>query len=281
MLRKQVVTFLWSGAVAFLIVLVGQGVWGVLVAANLKATPSLPWAVPVMATVLFVMWKYLGGKWWPSKTSEARRRCLRANPVTRKVLLWSFVGGSAGVVALAGYWICLSQLAEFPPNQLPDTSNYPILTVVPLLIMACVAAPVAEEAAFRGYCWTILDRQFRPTSVFLLSSLLFALAHFTQGLAPAKLLVYFLGGLLFAGVAYAANSVWASIPVHALADLVAFTLLWPHDSTRQSVFEGGPKMWFWIHATQALIFTVLAALLLQNTKRVARAENSIPSPKSW
>jgi membrane protease YdiL (CAAX protease family) len=193
MLRKRIVTFLWSGAVAFLIVLVGQGVWGALVTTNLKATPSLPWAVPVMATVLFVMWKYLGGRWWPSKTSETRRRCLRANLVARKVLLWSFAAGSAGVVALAGYWICLSQLVEFPPNQLPDTSKYPTLTVVPMLIMACIAAPVAEEAAFRGYCWTILERQFRPASVFVLSSLLFALAHFTQGLALAKLLVYFRG----------------------------------------------------------------------------------------
>jgi hypothetical protein len=58
MLRKRIVTFLWSGAVTFLIVLVGQGVWGVLVTANLKATPSLPWAVPVMATVLEVPWRF-------------------------------------------------------------------------------------------------------------------------------------------------------------------------------------------------------------------------------
>jgi membrane protease YdiL (CAAX protease family) len=281
MLRKRIVTFLWSGAVAFLIVLVGQGVWGVLVTANLRAATSLPWAVPVMAVVLFVMWTYLGGRWWPSRTSETRRRCLRANPVARNVLLWSFAAGSAGVVAVAAYWICLSQLVAFPANQLPDTSKYPALTVVPMLIMACIAAPVAEEAAFRGYCWTILERHFRPTSVFVLSSLLFALAHFTQGLALAKLLVYFLGGLLFAGVAYAANSVWASIPVHALADLVAFTLLWPRDSTRQTVFDGGLNVWFWIHATQALIFTVIAALLLQKTRRVARAKNSIAPSASF
>jgi len=278
--RKRIVTFLWSGAVAFLIVLVGQGVWGVLVTANLRATPGLPWAVPVMAIVLFVMWKYLGGSWWPRRTSETRRRCLRTNPVTRKVLLWSLAAGSVGVVALAGYWICLSQLAEFPPNQLPDTSKYPSLTVLTMLIMACIAAPVAEEAAFRGYCWTILQRQFRPTSVIVLSSLLFALAHFTQGLALAKLLAYFLAGLLFAGVAYAANSVWASIPVHALADLVAFTLLWPRDATRHSVYDGGPDVWFWIHASQALILTAITILLLQNTRRVASSASSIATSAS-
>ena len=85
MLRKRTATFLWPGAVAFLIVLVGQGLWGVLVAANLKATPSQPWSVLVMTGVLLVMWKYLGGRWWPTRTSETRRRCLRipVDPKTR------------------------------------------------------------------------------------------------------------------------------------------------------------------------------------------------------
>src|SRR5215469_16743021 len=81
-----------------------------------------------------------------------------------------------------------------------------------MLIMACIAAPVAEEVAFRGYCWTILERQFRPTSVVVFSSLLFALANFTQGRVLANLLVYFLVGIWFAGVAYAAKSIWARVP---------------------------------------------------------------------
>ena len=263
--------FLWSGALAFLIVLIGQGVWGVLVVTNLKTTPGLPWAVPVMAAVLYAMWKYLGGKWWPSSTSEARKRNLRATPVSGKVFLWSFAAGSAGIVALAGYWICLSQLVRFPPNRLPDISKYPLVTIDLMLVMACIAAPVTEEAAFRGYCWTILERRFQAPSVILLSTFLFALAHFTQGLAPVKLLAYFLAGLLFAGIAYAANSIWASIPVHSLADLIAFTLLWPHDSARRLVSEGGADDWFWMHVAQAIIFTVIAVLLMIGTRRMARA----------
>lgn len=271
MVLKRVLTILWSGALALLIVLIGQGVWGVLIVVNLRTTPSLPWAVPAMATVLFVMWKYLGGKWWPSKTSEVRRRDLRATPISGKVFLWSFAAGSAGVVALAGYWICLSQLVRFPPNQLPDISKYPLITVLAMLAMACIAAPVAEEAAFRGYCSSILQRRFRTPSVILLSSFLFALAHFTQGLVLLKFLAYFLAGLLFAGIAYAANSIWASIPVHSLADLVAFTLLWPHDSGRRLVPEGGADAWFWLHAAQAVVFTAIAVLLMRRTGRVARA----------
>ena len=58
-----------------------------------------------------------------------------------------------------------------------------------------------------------------------------------------------------------------------LADLVAFTLLWSRDPTRHAVFDLGPNVWFWIRAAQTLIFTVITALLLQNTGRVARAAN--------
>jgi membrane protease YdiL (CAAX protease family) len=150
-----------------------------------------------------------------------------------------------------------------------------------MLVMACIAAPVSEEAAFRGYCATILERRFGAPSVILISSLLFALAHFTQGLVLAKLVAYFLAGLLFAGVAHAAKSIWASIPVHSLADLIAFILLWPYDSSRHLVSNGGADAWFWIHAAQAIIFTVITVLLLRNTSRIARAESPVATSASF
>jgi len=51
----------WSAILAFLISGFGQGVWGVLLVGNLKTSPAFPWAVPVMALVLWLMWQYLGG----------------------------------------------------------------------------------------------------------------------------------------------------------------------------------------------------------------------------
>jgi hypothetical protein len=72
----------WSGALAFVLTVVAGGVWTVLLISNVATSPAIPWAVVVMALLLWLMWQYLGGKWGPRSTSEARRRYLRAKPVS-------------------------------------------------------------------------------------------------------------------------------------------------------------------------------------------------------
>lgn len=72
----------WSALLGFAILVFGAGVWAALVTSNLTTIPAIPWAVPTMGLILWVMWRCLGGKWWPHSTSEARRRCLRANRVS-------------------------------------------------------------------------------------------------------------------------------------------------------------------------------------------------------
>ena len=62
-------------------------------------------------------------------------------------------------------------------NALPDFSRYPLLTVVLMLVMGSLAAPLTEEPAFRGYCQVILEREFRGPVAVIISSVLFALAH--------------------------------------------------------------------------------------------------------
>ncbi len=52
----------WSGSLGFLIIIFGSGVWAALVAANLNSTPKIPWAVPAMAIILWLIWQYLGGR---------------------------------------------------------------------------------------------------------------------------------------------------------------------------------------------------------------------------
>jgi len=88
-LPGKIVMVAWSAVLAFLILAFGQGVWGLLLASNLRLTAAIPWAVPAMALVLWLMWEYLGGKWWPRSTSEARRHYLRANRVSAAVFAWT------------------------------------------------------------------------------------------------------------------------------------------------------------------------------------------------
>jgi membrane protease YdiL (CAAX protease family) len=269
------VALLGSAVLAFLILVVGQGAWTALLAANFgKSSSALPWSAAAMAVVLWLMWNYLGGYGWPRSTAEKRRYLRRANPVRPKILLASFFGGLLALIALAGYWIVFFQLVKTPPNVLPDLSTFPVLTVVLVVTMSSLVSPIVEEIAFRGYCQQLLERQFSPVIAILISSLLFMLAHANHGLYWTKLSVYFLVGVVFGLIAFLTNSILASLPVHIAGDLMFFVLIWPHDSARVPVTDGGTNIWFWIHLAQAIVFTAFAWLtfrrmaLLSNTRNL-------------
>lgn len=246
-------------------------IWGALIYTNLKTSPSFPWALPAMVVVLWLMWQYLGGKGLPRSTSAVRKRLLRANPVSRQALLWSFLAGALAIVALAGYWIVLSQLIKMPANLLlPGNFTSSRSFIVAITIGASLVAPITEESAVRGYLQTVLERDFRPIAAVALSSFVFALAHITQGLLWPKLLVYFLVGITFGAMAYLNNSILPVIPVHIAADLLFFIFVWPHDAARKIVWQTGADTWFWLHIAQAIGFTALSLLVFVHLNRVTR-----------
>lgn len=265
----SVLAVLWSGLLGFVIIVFGAGVWAALATINLTTSPAIPWAVPVMALILWAMWRYLGGKWWPHSTSKARHGYLRAKRVPGPVLAWAQLAGLLSIAALAGLWIALLQVAKMPGNALPDVSKYPLWTVVLMIVMASVAAPLTEEPAFRGYCQVVLEREFRRPVAVVISSVLFALAHGpTQGFLWPKLVFYFLVGVVFGTTAYLTKSILPAIPVHIVGLLVFLTLVWPQDAARRQVWEGGVDTWFWIHVGQAVLFTGLAIAAFVRLKRV-------------
>jgi membrane protease YdiL (CAAX protease family) len=268
---SRILAVVRSGLLAFLILAFGSGCWGALLAANFKSVGAFPWSVPVMAVLLWLLWSYLGGKWWPRSTSDARRRLLRANGITGETFFWAFLAGALAVVALAAYWIVLFQLVRTPPNKLPSMAGYPHLTVLLVLVMASLVAPFTEEAAFRGYCQVILERNFSGATAVAISSAFFAIAHLTYGLYGTKLLVYFLVGVTLGAIAYLANSIWASIPVHFIADMTFFMMIWPHDAARRLVSEGGADARFWTHLIQAVLFTVLSILAFKRLAKITAA----------
>lgn len=267
-LRRILVVIGW-GALGLLITLIGSAIWGTLLTINLRTSPGIPWSVAPMALVLWVMAQYLSGKGWPRSTSRARLGYLRARPLSLPMFAWSLLAGVLAIVALAGYWIVLFQLVRMRPNLLPDYSRYPLLTVALAILMGSLVSPLTEEAGFRGYCQVRLEREFRPATAVLLSSFFFMLAHLNHGLFWPKLLVYYLVGVTFGAIAYLANSILASIPVHIVGDLTFFIFIWPRDAARRMLSHGGVDAWFWVHITQAVVFTVLAALAFRGLARVS------------
>ena len=266
--KRRVLAVLWSALVAFLILSVGQAIWGLLLTANFKNSPrTTPWSVAAMAVVLWLLWQYLGGRWWPRRTSEARKRDLRANGVSGTVLAEALLAGLTSVIALAGLWIVFFHLVKTPANVLDDPSKYPLLTIVLVVSMSSLVSPIVEEIAFRGYCQQILERHFSAGTAVLASSLLFMLAHANHGWYWPKLSVYFLAGVVFGAIARLTNSILTTLPVHVVGDLTFFTLIWPHDSSRVLVTAGGADKWFWIHVAQAIVFAAFAILAFWRLSR--------------
>src|SRR5579859_88197 len=175
----------WAGIFALLVTMLYGGIWAGLLVANLKATPSIPWSVGVMGLLLWVTWEYMGGRWGPKGTSEARRTLLRANMVSGPIFAWSLLAGVLSIAALAGLWIVLFQLMKMPVNfafRAADFSRYPFVTVALLVVMASLVSPLIEEATFRGYFQVTLERRMPATFAIIISSVVFALAHVpTQG----------------------------------------------------------------------------------------------------
>jgi membrane protease YdiL (CAAX protease family) len=270
-LSSRIRSVVWFVILASSISAFGAGIWTALIVTNLMTSPAIPWAILVMAFVLWLMWQYLGGRWWPRSNSDARRSYLRANRVSGTVFTWAVVAGVLSLVALAGYWIVLVELTGVGGNPtIPSYSQYPPLIVLLGLLMGSLVSPITEEAAFRGYGQVTLERVFPAGVAIALASILFALWHGpTQGFAWSKLLFYFVVGVVFGTTAYLTNSILPALPVHILGDLTFFFLIWPYDPARPLVWRNGRDVWFGIYSGQAIIFTALALLAFKQLARVS------------
>jgi membrane protease YdiL (CAAX protease family) len=259
------------GILALVIALFPGGVWTGLLIANLRLSPSTPWAVLVMGVLLWALWRYLGGWGPPRANSETRHRLLRARAVPPPVFGWAIVAGLLSIVALAGFWIVLLQLVKVPLHNLPDFSKYPLQTVVAVIATACVVSSVPEEAGFRGYLQSFLEQRLPAAGAILLSSLVLAPGHCaTQGFVWPVVLFYFLVDSMLGTMAYLTKSILPSVVVHFIGLLIFFTLVWPHDGTRPFVRDAGPGCWFWVHLAQFMVCGLLALVSFRRLTRVTR-----------
>lgn len=274
-------TIIWAGVLAFGLTIVAGGVWTALLIANLATTPAIPWAVAVMAVLLWLMWWYLGGHGGPRSTKQARSRALRARRVPVPVFAWAMIAGLLSIVALAGLWFVLFQLANLPPRSLTDYSKYPALTIALVLVMASLVSALAEEAGFRGYFQGMLERRMGALAAILIAALVIAPAHaLTQGFVWPTLLFYLCVDILFGTMAYLTQSIIPGTIVHVIGLLTFFTLVWSGDAMRQVITLGDATTWFWIHTAQVIIFATLAIVAFrQLAHRRIPAPDEIPAPK--
>jgi len=275
----QNLKILWAALFALALTMLAGGIWSALVVVNLETNANLPWAVPVMAVLLWIVWQYLGGRWWPTSTSQTRRRCLRARAVSGPAFAWAMVAGGLSIVCLTGLWIVLLRLVKVHGNPLPDFSQYQLLTVVLVIGMASLVTAVAEEAGFRGYLQGILEQRVRAPLAILITALAIAPAHgSTQGFAWPTILFYLCVDTMLGTTAYLTGSILPSIVIHAAGLVVFFSLIWPNDPARPLVESSGADLWFWTHVTQTIVFAGLAILAFRQLARIRKSTDARPEP---
>ena len=256
-----VATAAWTGGLALLLTVLTGGVWTALLLANLATTPAVPWAVAAMALVLWSLWSYLGGRWPPNSTADARRRYLRARRVSGPIFTWALVAGVLSVVSLAGLWVVIFRLVRMPGNAVPDLSSLPLMMVVAVLAMAALVSSVAEEAGFRGYFQVALESHFRGPAAVVITALLIAPAHgLTQGFLWPTVLFYFFVDAMLGTSAYLTKSTLPGVVVHVIGLLIFFGFVWPQDRYRELIWAKGADTWFWIHVVQAVVFGALGIM---------------------
>ncbi len=263
--RSRILTAIWAAILGIFIALFGQGVWSALLVVNLKTTPAIPWAVAVMAVGLWIMWQYLGGRWAPRSTSEARRLRLRANALPGDVFAWAILAGGLSIVALAGWWLLVSRFVAISGSALPDLSKYPWLTTMLAVVMGSLVSPILEQAGLWGYCQSMLERTFSGPTAIVMTAILFALLPHPpmHVVIWPKLIFFFLTGLTFSVMAYLTKSILPGIVVHILGLLVFFTVVFRADAARSSA-----DAWLWIHATQLVVFGALSIATFMRLSRL-------------
>jgi len=76
----------------FVVLVAGNFLPQGLIAANIRS-PAVPWSAAAIAVYLWLYWLYVQGRGWPRSTTTARRRGLRAVPLSPRVWRWSFAAG--------------------------------------------------------------------------------------------------------------------------------------------------------------------------------------------
>jgi membrane protease YdiL (CAAX protease family) len=196
---------------------------------NLRLFPRIPWLLPATGVWLWLFWSYCNGKGWPRSTAQARHRDLRARPLPLRVWLWSLVAGGLGMAAVVGVAFLTPRLAEIPRDafKMPiEFTAYPIWTVVSILLAISAVAGVMEEAAYRGYMLSPIERRHGwPTAILVTGLVFFADHHFGHAYATFAFLPFFLAVSTLHGIlVYLTKSILPSVVLHAVADAVVIPI---------------------------------------------------------
>ena len=214
--------------IGLVVSLAGQLPWSILVTLNLRSPHSPPWAAFVMAAYLILYWRYLNGWGWPKSNSLDRRKSFRACNLSPEVWFTAMPASVLAVAIAVALQSAFSKLVPMPASKTPDVSDYAPFTLVLLLVMGGAVAGIAEEAGFRGYMQSMIERAHGPVVAITIVSVVFAATHFTHGVANTlpRVPYYIVISAIYGVLTYRTGSILPAMIIHGSGDALEYLLMW-------------------------------------------------------
>jgi membrane protease YdiL (CAAX protease family) len=176
-----------------------------------------------------------------------------------------------------------NRLVVLPPQQVPDISHVPGVTLFCFLLTGSAVAGIVEEAAFRGYMQRPIERRHGLIVAILVTGILFGFMHFAHPEVTLILMPYFIAvAAVYGALAWLTNSILPSMALHAGGNvLVGLGLVMGGRSEWQASARPEPLIWetgtdaqFWIACVFLLIVGGAAVGAFFALARVVRIEGA-------
>ena len=267
--------------VGFLVLVAGNFLPQGLYVANLRTAPSVPWSAALIAVWLWLYWQYISGRWWPASTSDVRRRHLRALPLTPQLWRWSMLAGGLAVATIIALTYALSRLRPLGLGFPEQLRQLPPVTMVTLVVTISLMAGIVEEAAFRGYMQSPIERRHGPVIAIAIVSAFFALAHLTgEPVSTPRMALIVIASIVYGFLARLSGSILPGVVLHGVGDIVGFALVWfaarAPASQRSTAGFGDPM--FRLNVLVTVVLGVAAVWAFRGLGKAATAEREVHAP---
>jgi membrane protease YdiL (CAAX protease family) len=234
-------------------------------ALNLRLGILLPWALLPAAIWLFAYWRVISGDWGPADGAAERRTCLRARRLSLHVWIRALLAGLLGFATLVALLVVASRLVALPAGApIAAPPGVPAATMFLLIAMASVVAGVSEEAAFRGYMQSMIERRHGLAIAILANGALFGLLHFGNHPADVLLMLpyYIAVAAVYGGLTWATDSILPAVVLHSLGDVVVLTRWWLTGRPEWQIGAEAPELLRDSGIDASFVAAALAALVL-------------------
>ena len=164
----------------------------------------------------------------------------------------------------------------------------PAVTAIALLAMASVVAGVTEEAAFRGYMQSPIERQYGIAVAILVNGAMFGLLHSSThpGAVVVMLPYYIAVAAVYSGLTWATNSILPALALHVGGDIWSLVRLWAtgkaewqrSDAAQALVWDVGLDASFLSAVGLCAAFSIATFMLCRQLRRFAI---TLPSARRW